>query len=437
MTTVAQAGKAGRRWVRALVGSAGPPRLIPAARTGVCTGLAVAVGVAADRPDWGLVAVLGCFTSQYAPRDVGRRAALMLTGITLSLSLAVLVAGLLGPHHFWAVVCTAVGAAITTVLVPALAVPPPGMSVIVIATAVATGLPSGHTARNALLVLASGCGCVVIAVVETAVRTVLLRRTTVTASSPRLSLREWWEFHIRHSPALLMAARVGGTVFVAGVLANAAASALGTSRPYWAMAAAAAAMGTGSHGVAVRTRVTHYLLGSCAGVAVAAAILFSSPDPYLIAVLLASLMFGAEFVVIRSYAIALVFITPLALLIAHTGRAEALPGLVTDRLLETAIGCTCALLASLVITKRWAQRQLTASSTATLHAINATLAASPTSLDRELHALCLHSSRLDLVRSRVSGERRAVRSATASALQWAAQVSAQAADLVRAVSRTG
>lgn len=432
MMTAAQVDKPGRRWVRALIGSAGPPRLIPAARTGVCTGLAVAVAVAAHRPDWGLVAVLGCFTSQYAPRDVGRRVALTLTGIALSLSVAVLVAGLLSTHRFWAVVCTAVVAAIVTLLVPALAVPPPGMAIIVIAAAVATGLPSGHAIRNALLVFAAGCGCVVIAVLETAVRTVLLRHTTVATAAPRLSFRDWWAFHIRHSPALLMAARVGGTVLVAGFLANAVASALGTSRSYWAMAAGAAAMGTGSHGAGVRLRVTHYLLGSCVGVIVAAAILASDPAPYVIAILLGLLMFGAEFVVIRSYALALVFITPLAILIAHTGRAGPLPALVADRLLETAIGCACALLASLAITKRWAQRQLAASSTATLDAIKATLAANPTNLDRELHALRLHSTRLDLIRTRVSGERKAVRTAVASALQNAAQVSAQAACLLSA-----
>ena len=69
-------------------------------------------------------------------------------------------------------------------------------------------------------------------------------------------------------------------------------------------------------------------------------------------VLVVVLQFVVELLVARHYALAVVFITPLALLqgALATGQLDGpVAGLLAGRLIETAIGCTLAVLAQAVI----------------------------------------------------------------------------------------
>jgi uncharacterized membrane protein YccC len=83
------------------------------------------------------------------------------------------------------------------------------------------------------------------------------------------------------------------------------------------------------------------LLGS--GVFVLLATVIGLPaQPLVLAVVLALLQFGAEMLVVAHYGITLLFVTPLALLIAEAGSAGDPWAIAGTRVLDTALGCGIA-----------------------------------------------------------------------------------------------
>jgi uncharacterized membrane protein YccC len=86
-------------------------------------------------------------------------------------------------------------------------------------------------------------------------------------------------------------------------------------------------------------RGLHRILGTAAGLVLAALLLASAPLPVLVLVLLvAALQAATELLVVRHYGVALVFITPLALLLTQV--ADPLPtgALLQSRIVETLLG---------------------------------------------------------------------------------------------------
>jgi uncharacterized membrane protein YccC len=99
------------------------------------------------------------------------------------------------------------------------------------------------------------------------------------------------------------------------------------------------------------------VLGTVVGVCLFALVQLAHPTGVWLGVVLAALQFAVELVVIRNYGLALLFITPLALLIsAQAGDVE---GVVVDRVGDTLLGAVIAmvvLLAALVIRSRGTSR---------------------------------------------------------------------------------
>ncbi|MFK4728609.1 FUSC family protein [Agromyces mediolanus] len=128
-----------------------------------------------------------------------------------------------------------------------------------------------------------------------------------------------------------------GQNLVAALGAGAIALALGTGHPYWAVVSAVAVIppARAAHTV---SRAVHRVLGTVAGVGVAALLLWPEPSVWLLVVAVAICQFGAEVLVTRHYGTALVFITPMALTVAHLASPAPLVGLLGDRLLETVVG---------------------------------------------------------------------------------------------------
>jgi uncharacterized membrane protein YccC len=99
-------------------------------------------------------------------------------------------------------------------------------------------------------------------------------------------------------------------------------------------------------------RAGHRLVGTAAGLLVAAALLALHPSGWALVALVALAQFGAELFVLRNYSVAMLFITPLALLMnAAAGQVD--PGrLLADRAVETALG----VLVGVAVTLLWAER---------------------------------------------------------------------------------
>lgn len=115
------------------------------------------------------------------------------------------------------------------------------------------------------------------------------------------------------------------------------------SHSYWAMVAAVALI-TPPHRSARIKRGLHRMVGTLGGVLVTAFLLSFPSQPWQLVVWVVILQFLAEVFVLRHYSMALLFITPLALLMTQLGMPEPVPELLISRAVETAIGVSVGVL---------------------------------------------------------------------------------------------
>jgi uncharacterized membrane protein YccC len=137
-------------------------------------------------------------------------------------------------------------------------------------------------------------------------------------------------------------------VTLASAIAIVVAAPLGVHRVYWVLLTVIAILQNGRRLRLTALRGVHRILGTLVGVGLFALVLLAHPEGLLLALLLAVLQFIVELVVIRNYGLALVFITPLALIIAAQGQPADVGGVVVTRLLDTLLGAGIAMVVLLV-----------------------------------------------------------------------------------------
>ena len=131
----------------------------------------------------------------------------------------------------------------------------------------------------------------------------------------------------RHRPAFSDAGLSAVAVIAAGILSTG----MNGGHPYWAMVAAVAAT-AGSTTTARVARGLQRVLGTTVGLAVAAVILASNPSTGVIVGLAIAFQMSAELLVGRNYAVALVFVTPLAILMVELASPQRPGVLLRDRI---------------------------------------------------------------------------------------------------------
>lgn len=139
---------------------------------------------------------------------------------------------------------------------------------------------------------------------------------------------------------VLDAVVIGAFVGLSLVLANL----LGLQKPYWVPMSCMAVI-QGASLRAVWTRPFYRILGTGIGLLLALALMSVRMTPWEIALAMMLLTFLVETLVVRNYAFATVFITPLALLLAEAaslGHADP-AALVRARFLDTLLGCAVGL----------------------------------------------------------------------------------------------
>ena len=410
-----------------------PPRTFVAARTGVCFAAAIEIGILAAHPGLGLVASLGTFATQYAPRRSTALPVLTLPFIALLLA-ANTVAGASVAEYRWAAPAVVGGATFAmTCLCSVAEIPPPGTAMFILVCAIGTRLPPGHLGQDFALVLAGGLASSAVVLSERLLLLLPSRRSTIQANSGGevtrpitgaarspisrfgpVASRERLRTLVAHrhpslprSPTIYMAQRAGGAVLVAGLLANL----VGLSRPYWAMFSAASVMAQGSYSTVVTERTLHRFIGTAIGVVIAMLAVSLDPTGPLLAIALGALMFLAALTVTRNYALGLLFITPLALLLTNSvGQAQQVLPLAGQRLLETALGCLAGLVAGYSVSATWAVRQVRLAVSGTVEAMTAQLADGAKDPER-LRSLERWTRRLEVVGERAPAERDGVRTA--------------------------
>lgn len=120
---------------------------------------------------------------------------------------------------------------------------------------------------------------------------------------------------------------------------------LGMRQPYWVPISCLAVI-QGMSLRAVWTKQIHRIVGTAAGLLVAWALLSLPLDAWRIAFLMIALAFVIELLVVRHYALAAIFITPLTLLLAeapHLGETPIAP-MIYARFWDTVLGCLVGLL---------------------------------------------------------------------------------------------
>ncbi|MBD7993852.1 FUSC family protein [Arthrobacter sp. Sa2CUA1] len=167
----------------------------------------------------------------------------------------------------------------------------------------------------------------------------------------------------RHTPVILRphapppkAARVlahSGRYAAAVAAAGSLALLLGPGHSYWAMLAACAPI-SAADAAHAPARAGHFILGTYGGVLLSALLLQPDWSPVQLAILLAALQFGGEVYVMRHYALAMVFLTPVALLMTGFVSAQPVWELTLDRAVETTIGALVAVVVIFLTTGRGA-----------------------------------------------------------------------------------
>jgi hypothetical protein len=298
-----------------------------AARASVSVLVPLLVLWSAGHLDWSIYATFGAFTSLYGRERTGRaRLRLQVeAGVT---QVAVIALGVLvgqSDHRAWLAVpiaaLVAAGASYESTL---RGWHPPGSLFQVFGFAAVASAPA--TADDVLpAVLVAGASALFSVLVGYAGPAV--RRTGTVALAADRPIGGAVEGLGRY------ALQSGVGVLLAGAIATSA----GIGRPYWAMVSAVVPLVARDLAVQV-TRGLHRVIGTGVGLLVAWALLSLDVRGLALVVAVALLQAGAELLVGRNYALALVCVTPLALLMVHLVVPVATRELLADRAVETVIG---------------------------------------------------------------------------------------------------
>ncbi|BDZ47616.1 FUSC family protein [Naasia aerilata] len=128
------------------------------------------------------------------------------------------------------------------------------------------------------------------------------------------------------------------------VLAAAVSIPLGLHRSYWVIVTVIAVLQSGVLRRLTTARAANRILGTVLGAAIFVAVALVVPDGVGLVLVLAGLQFLVELVIVRHYGIALIFITPLALLVAVRQPGVSAGGIALERIIDTGIGAALAVL---------------------------------------------------------------------------------------------
>lgn len=307
-----------------------------AARAGLSVLVPLLVLLATDHLAWSAYAAFGAFTSLYGRTRAGGSRLRMQSALGLLLTSLITLGVLVGSYdgRAWlAVPLAAVVAAGASVASDAWQWHPPGALFPVFAFTACASVPSTPSdAVTAFLVAgATAAFSVVVGNVGSGVRR--LRGRAPAVEPPPAPAEVAAESRLR-----TLALPSGLAVLAAGALATG----VGIGHPYWAMVSAVVPLAARSRSAQV-TRGVQRIVGTGVGLVVAGVVLALEPEGLVLVLVVVALQVVAELLVGRNYALALVAITPLALLMVHLASPVPARDLLVDRGVETVIGVAVGL----------------------------------------------------------------------------------------------
>ena len=300
--------------------SPGPWAHRVALRAGISVLVPLLAVLALGHPEWSAYAAFGAFTSLYGRNHVHLSRLTMQvsagTVLTVSVVAGVLV-GTLESRAWVAVAGATVLAAVVSLISTAQDWHPPGPLFPVFGFGAVASLP--HTVGDVAVAAAVAGASAAFAVAVGTVGAVFRRQRSRPAGRVR----------VRPLDALRYA--------VAVLLAGAAATASGIGHPYWAMVAAVAPLSAPAV-TAQLTRAGHRVVGTLLDLVSSAVLLAPAFPAVALVLVVAALQIVTELLVGRNYGLALVFITPMALLMGQLAAPRPALPLLLDRGIETLIG---------------------------------------------------------------------------------------------------
>jgi hypothetical protein len=297
----------------------------------LCSGLPLFIAAWYDQLALGLVASLGGQVFLYLPSTSlsHRMAWLMACAFGMAGSFALGILSHLYPPL--AIPILVVITIVVTMICRFYSVPPPGSIFFVMAAAIAAFTPVQGT--DALLrVGALTMGCLLAVAIAFVYSLHIVRRRGVPEPSPKQE--PGFDYVVLDS--VVIGGFVGLSLLVALLMQ--------LERPYWVPISCLAVI-QGASLRAVWVRQLHRIAGTAVGLLVFIAILQVPLNAWVVAGLLMALTFVIETLVVRNYGLAVVFITPLTILLAEAARLhEMAPQVMMQaRLVDTAIGALVGL----------------------------------------------------------------------------------------------
>ena len=312
-------------------------------------GLPLFVGMYFGHFEYGLVSSLGGMTFLYLPatRLVHRMVTLLSVAALMSASF---LCGLVA-YHFPAllVLMIVVLTMLTTMLCRFFKINPPGNLFFLMSAMIAAYLPHSVGEIPMLVGLMFLGGLLACAIGFVYSLYTLWRGAPVQA--PPEPVRD---VKLVVVDALITGLCVGLALFLADMLQM--------PKPYWVPVACVAVM-QGITFRAVWVKQVHRIVGTAVGLGLAWLLLMLHPQGWFLCMIMMLLSFVIELLVVRHYAAAVVFITPLTIFLAEAGGGAMSAGLLIEsRFFDTLLGCAIGLIGAACLhflgLRNWLERVL-------------------------------------------------------------------------------
>lgn len=312
----------------------------------LAVGLPVVIGVALGSFAFGVIASLGGLVSLYMRQTPLPHRMVVLALATFGFCLSFSVCLLVGFSPGLVVVALGLIAFGATFLCRYFSVPPPGSFFFIMVASIASSMPfdlSLLPVRTGVLMF--GCmGACALALVYSLMQLASGHTSGIHPAEPTEK---------RVIAILLESATIATFIAVSYLLALW----LGFDRPYWAPISCAAIL-QGASFRAVWQRNVHRIVGTAIGMGLAWSIFSLNPGPWVLAVLIILLSFVIEYLVTRNYGFAVIFITPLTIILAESESAVLQTNeVILLRMIDVVLGSAVGYLGGwLLHQRRWYDR---------------------------------------------------------------------------------
>lgn len=174
------------------------------------------------------------------------------------------------------------------------------------------------------------------------------------APMPQPGVTERLRWGLRFPRSTILATRLA----IACVVVGSVALAVDLGRPDWAVISAAMILHQGPDRLTGSWRALHRCIGTLIGVGLLAVVVPLLHSPFWLILLVVILMAGTEIFLVVNYALAMVFITPLAMVLGELSAPESVGEAIIGRCLEPLIGVGVAVMVLWCVVPRAYRRTL-------------------------------------------------------------------------------